>query len=547
MHELATHVAHGAFHDSSVRYPPPKCHPGTREKVLTRIKDWIATGEGTSRILWLYGSAGVGKSAIAQTIAEHCLTNDKLDAAFFFFRGDPQRNDANLLFPTLAWQLMFSVPEIKAHLSAFMEKDPFIPIRFLETQFEQLIAEPFRLAAKNNPPLRTSGIVIIDGVDECAGETMQQCFLSLLGRAVDNGGLPLRFLICSRPESHIRETFDHSISASVTSRIGLNDDVDSDDDIRRYLVQEFSRISTEMGIASHTWPPEGVLDRLVQNSSGQFIYAATVVKFVGDKYAYPGNQLEIIFGIRRATNSSSPFADLDQLYLEILVRQPDQDFLKTFLNFLCLPIDHRVDRVELIRILLDMKKEEFLAKIRGLHSLLDISDVSCNIEAHPYHASFFEFLRNQGRSCQYHSDKVLGSRDFVDLFLKALIKYASSIQQPRYVLCQSYAPISILFSLIPYKHDFNVILLHGISSSKSILDCIAVNQWEQMLAPLRILRDLEFEMPSSGSVQPFKTVHWSLRLLFLSLRGELFNRRRTNSLISLVHLAIVVSRCPKCS
>jgi hypothetical protein len=431
MHELATHVAHGAFHDSSVRYPPPKCHPGTREKVLTRIKDWIATGEGTSRILWLYGSAGVGKSAIAQTIAEHCLTNDKLDAAFFFFRGDPQRNDANLLFPTLAWQLMFSVPEIKAHLSAFMEKDPFIPIRFLETQFEQLIAEPFRLAAKNNPPLRTSGIVIIDGVDECAGETMQQCFLSLLGRAVDNGGLPLRFLICSRPESHIRETFDHSISASVTSRIGLNDDVDSDDDIRRYLVQEFSRISTEMGIASHTWPPEGVLDRLVQNSSGQFIYAATVVKFVGDKYAYPGNQLEIIFGIRRATNSSSPFADLDQLYLEILVRQPDQDFLKTFLNLFYLYMKDRFGferyLVDFINAMSDLEEGELFAKLRGLHSLLEISESDKFIRV--YHASFFEFLLDSTRSDQYYLDMPTASRTLIRRFSTVYVKYVSKIRQ----------------------------------------------------------------------------------------------------------------------
>ena len=432
---LATYVAHGAFHDSSVRYPPPKCHPGTREKVLTRIKDWIKTSEGKSHILWLYGSAGVGKSAIAQTIAEHCLTTNKLGAAFFFRRGEPQLSDANRLFPTLAWQLMSSMPEIKVHISAFMEDDSFLPTRSIQTQFEQLIATPFRLAADNNSPLRTSGIVIIDGVDECADERMQQCFLSLLGCAVDNGGLPLRFLISSRPERHIRETFDHSISVSVTSRIALNDDVDSDDDIRRYLVQEFSRISTERGIASHTWPPEGALDRLVQTSSGQFIYAATVVKFVGDRYAYPSSQLEIIFGIRRRTNNSSPFADLDQLYLEILVRQPDQDFLKTLLNFLCLSIDHRVDRVELIRILLDMKREEFLAKIRGLHSLLDISDVpSRNIEVHPYHASFLEFLRDTRRSCQYQSDGVLGSRKFIDLFLKALIKYAPSIQQPKYVL-----------------------------------------------------------------------------------------------------------------
>jgi hypothetical protein len=149
-------------------------------------------------------------------------TNDRLGAAFFFSRGDSERNNANRLLPTLTWQLLSSISEIKAHISASMKKDPFLPTRSIETQFEHLIVSPFRLTADNNPP-RTSWIVIIDGVDECADEMIQHRFLSVIGTGVDVGGLPLRFLICSRPEPHIREAFDQSISVSVTSRIVLDD------------------------------------------------------------------------------------------------------------------------------------------------------------------------------------------------------------------------------------------------------------------------------------------------------------------------------------
>ena len=222
MRELAKYVSPGAFHDSSVRYPPPKCHAGTRKHILKRIKKWInKTNTSTSPILWLYGSAGVGKSAIAQTIAEYCLSNDRLGAAFFFSRGDSERNNANRLFPTLTWQLLSSVPGIKARISASMKKDGFLATRSIETQFEELIVSPFRLTADDHPPR----IVIIDGVDECADEMIQQHFLSLIGTGVDGGGLPLRFLICSRPEPHIREAFDQSIS--VTSRIVLDNAWDS--------------------------------------------------------------------------------------------------------------------------------------------------------------------------------------------------------------------------------------------------------------------------------------------------------------------------------
>jgi hypothetical protein len=434
--ELARHVSPGAFHDSSVRYPPPKCHAGTRKHILESITNWIETNTSTSRILWLYGSAGVGKSAIAQTIAEHCLTNDRLGAAFFFSRGDSERNNVNRLFPTLAWQLLSSISNIEAHISTSMKKDPFLPTRSIETQFEQLIASPFRLTADNNPA-RTSRIVIIDGVDECTDEMIQHRFLSLIGTGVNGGGLPLCFLICSRPEPHIREAFDQSISVSVTSRIVLDDAWDWYDDIKQYFVDEFSRISTENKIASDMWPPEGVVDRLVQNSSGQFIYAATVVKFVGDKYARPRKQLDIILGIRCRSGGSSPFADLDQLYLEILVRQPDQEFLRDFLNLwwleleghLRLPHSHFV-RLGAIFLDLDLDAGELSAKLRGLHSLLDInmSDVQ---SIQPYHASFLDFLRDSTRSGQYCPDIQSALRLFVILFSRAMAKYFSKNQQTR--------------------------------------------------------------------------------------------------------------------
>ena len=41
------------------------CLSGTRESILSEIKDWInRTGEDAQRIFWLSGTAGKGKSAI---------------------------------------------------------------------------------------------------------------------------------------------------------------------------------------------------------------------------------------------------------------------------------------------------------------------------------------------------------------------------------------------------------------------------------------------------------------------------------------------------
>src|SRR6266576_5216889 len=66
---------------------------------------------------------------------------------------------------------------------------------------------------------------------------------------------------------------------------------------------------------------------LVSKASGQFIYASTVIKFIDDDDCNPREQLDIILKLR-PVNSSSPYAQLDQLYIQILSQQPDVRLLR---------------------------------------------------------------------------------------------------------------------------------------------------------------------------------------------------------------------------
>ena len=82
----------GAFHNSGERFDPPKCHPNTRTHILIKIMNWTVGQVGWDGfIMWLYGPAGAGKSAIAQTIAELCHARHLLLASFFFSRTDPKK------------------------------------------------------------------------------------------------------------------------------------------------------------------------------------------------------------------------------------------------------------------------------------------------------------------------------------------------------------------------------------------------------------------------------------------------------------------------
>jgi hypothetical protein len=57
----------------------------------------------------------------------------------------------------------------------------------------------------------------------------------------------------------------------------------------------------------------------VQRSSGQFIYAATVLKFVGADLCSPTKRLALIL-----KSDPTAFSDLDQLYTQILSVYPSE-------------------------------------------------------------------------------------------------------------------------------------------------------------------------------------------------------------------------------
>jgi len=144
---LHQHVAHGAFHDAAERGDPPKCYPHTREAILKNIMAWVEKCPENMALffLWVYGPAGAGKSAIAQTIAEWCVKANVLAASFFFSRTAAGRNDNSRLVTTLAWQLIYSIFEIHQHVLAFLEHDPTFVSRAPAAQMKALIIDPLNM------------------------------------------------------------------------------------------------------------------------------------------------------------------------------------------------------------------------------------------------------------------------------------------------------------------------------------------------------------------------------------------------------------------
>ncbi|KIL64563.1 hypothetical protein M378DRAFT_44707, partial [Amanita muscaria Koide BX008] len=313
--KLENFVSFTALHDSSAQDPERCCHPGTREDVLRQIRNWTDDPTKPERILWLHGPAGVGKSAIAQTIS-YSYGRDKVGATFFFFRSDPVRNDGNRLFPTLAWQLALSVPIVKDLIAFSLEEYPDLPRKTIEAQFKQLIAEPFLTISAGESAVPTSDrVIIIDGLDECSDVKLQQRILKIIGNAVADPRFPLRFIVCSRSEAHIEDFFAQFQRPTLQIDLSNVDGVYRD--IATYLISEFARIAVEQELDPEVWPGQATIDILVSKSSGQFVYASTVIKRVDNEYESAVAQLNVILGLKPSTGKS-PFSELDALYTEIV-------------------------------------------------------------------------------------------------------------------------------------------------------------------------------------------------------------------------------------
>ncbi|KAM6494652.1 hypothetical protein JOM56_009275 [Amanita muscaria] len=487
---MEKYVSLNAVHDSAVQDPDRKCHPETRRNVLKQIRDWIDNPDGSESIFWLHGLAGAGKSAIAQTIARS-YSRQKVAATFFFYKSDPSRNNGNRFFTTIAWQLALLIPAVKNHIINSLNERPDLPMKDVETQFQELIVKPLQALTEASSQTQLSPlVVIIDGVDECADEKLQQRFLKVIGNAVDDRDFPLRFLICSRPEAHIEEAINRLECAPLC--LDLSKLNDANRDIETYIRAEFSRIASEQDL-DPAWPGDERIRKVVYKSSGHFVYASTVIKIIDDEHNSATTQLDIVLGLK-PHGAKSPFAELDSLYMDILKRQRDWNFLN---DMLALLIGYRfsphsmVNGTEDYAILMNIPEKELCRKLRGIRSLLQL-DPYIN-----YHQSFLDFLKDSSRSGQYHISEPTAEKRYLGLLTASIVRRVPIIlEQPdcheqHYSLVVSLHETTLSVeelqeALRPLVHIQDKLLSLEKSSWQRLLRCN--KRWRNMKLPTPIKR-----------------------------------------------------------
>ena len=373
------------------------CLEGTRVDILAYIVDWINNSEpDTPRVLWLYGQAGKGKSAIAHTIANWFKSLGVLGSCFCFARDQQAERRHEKIFTTIAHDLADRDPTFKRILAEVIAGDKALSTtRDVKQQWQKFILDPISKAAVS---MVGRVVIVIDALDETGVEASRSHILSVLASA-QVAQLPssYRVLIASRPLPDILEALQdvpHITSKSM-------DDISiasAEHDVHLY-------VSTQLGRKLMDRFTIEQISRLVQLADGLFEWARLACEFIkSHKGGFTAMERY------EALVSVSPGAGkglLDEMYLTIL-RDIIEDDLKARARF------HSVMRQILwtqeplpVKSLNAIRRNFPDNELSDVKAILDpmgallsgIVDVSTPVRA--LHASFYDFLTNPARSMEF--------------------------------------------------------------------------------------------------------------------------------------------------
>ena len=281
------------------------CMEGTRTTILQDIANEIKNTHGPNMI-WIRGSPGVGKSALAASIAARLRKQDLHVISFRFDRTQSTTITTDALWRAIALDLARLYPSVRQHVFNSVQDDKMPDPSDMNGRFGSLIEAP--LSTLNDVPCDKLPVIVIDALDECgglrhdsSGKDDYKSLLRTLKHWVHVDHLKrFKLVITSRPEDRI--TFSSPISIhDIPSghRVKLGDSVSND--IRTFLQSQLDDMKMEPA-----WIAEA-LSYLVPGAAGIFIWATTVANFLED-------DPEARFHILRSREGGGDIEGMDDLF-----------------------------------------------------------------------------------------------------------------------------------------------------------------------------------------------------------------------------------------
>jgi len=349
--------------------------------------------------------AGTGKSTISRTIAQSFADEGLLGASFFFKRGERDRSNAALLFPTIAAQLVAIKPALASHVSAAIEADPAVTRKALKVQFEKLILKPLENLRRSSTDELKTMVLIVDALDECERDDDIRVIIYLLSQAKSLSSVHLKAFFTSRPELPVRLGFSKIKGKYQGLVLHEIPKPCIEHDIAAFLDFELAKIRNDYNALSPNdrqlqpdWPGPQIVQALVDMAVPLFIFAATVSRFIRDPaWCDPDGQLAKVLEYRLGTQQSE-IDKLDATYRPVLdrllvgskaARSSLLDEFRTVVGSIVL-LAEPLTTQSLAR-LLDIPETVVIRRLESLHSVFSVP-ASTNSPVRTFHLSFRDFL-----------------------------------------------------------------------------------------------------------------------------------------------------------
>ncbi|KAH7090900.1 hypothetical protein BKA62DRAFT_94781 [Auriculariales sp. MPI-PUGE-AT-0066] len=383
---------------------PEGCLENTRKELLAAIDMWAAH-PGGPHTFWLSGLGGTGKTAAARSAAKRLARKYRV-ASFFISRHHAEAHNFHRVLHTLVFQLAQLDHAARATVRGFLDAEPNLGSVTLSDQVVGMLIKPLEAmpADKSNRL-----VILIDALDECSDveRLVGGAFLSSVINALPSMSGRVKLLLTSRREPAIQDALDF-LWERLRSEVKLHEFMPgrTSDDIRAYLEHSFSSIRDKHELPA-LWPSRTDVDELVRRSGAFFIYAATLVRHIGQCRTSHEKQLEEILAHAGAEGPSGerfPYAAVDDLYLDVLRRfagpegEPGHtdlcDHVRQIVAAVVLGL--RPMSVAMISSILILKLQDVRTVVLGLGALW-IVPATDDIPISLFHESFPDFILNTRR------------------------------------------------------------------------------------------------------------------------------------------------------
>ena len=423
---------------------------------------WAGDNTAT-KVYWLNGMAGTGKTTIAYSFSEILDERKSLGGTFFASHLRVDTSDVRCIIPTISLQLAGYLPPLSHLILEAVEANPECSSWRISKQFLNFIVRPLTTAYRDTREVVIVPVVVLDALDECSDQSLVAELLSVILK--HSASLPLKFFITSRPDIVLQETFDHPRGHSNFILHEVEKDIvkaDIELYIRACLLGGPIKHSRH-----HNWPTQAELDSLVNMSGTLFIYAATVCKYITQRGSsgMPQRLLDVVnFASETAFGVIQP---LYILYTGILdgAYDPANPREKSDIDMVLIAVVYVYNPLSMnaISALMEISIEQVEVALSPLHSLIYIpSQNSDKLPISIFHASFHDFISNQGLSSKYYLDPCISHQHLAHQCLSLMEQAWSQRERVSYLADRKYEEIS---ESLAYACDSWV--LHFINAGKN--------------------------------------------------------------------------------